>query len=85
MVKTSRDESTVGTEHWLSEDWKQQGHVADSSLKPDLVWLGREAGGQWEMVVVNVKVTSTDDLNKAFKEKDDKNPELATKETGSIK
>ena len=29
-------------------------------------------GGKWRRVVVDVKVTSTEDLNKAFKEKDDK-------------
>ena len=39
---------------------------------PDLVWLRRESGGDWRKVVVDVKVTTTDDTNKAFKEKDDK-------------
>ena len=46
--------------------------VAGARLKPDLVWLRRDAGGDWKKVVVDVKVTSTDKMNAAFKEKDDK-------------
>ena len=48
---------------------------------PDLVWLRRESGGDWRKVVVDVKVTTTDDTNKAFKEKDDKYRAWATRET----
>ena len=72
MVKTARDEITVGTEHPRSDEWKGNGRVAGARLKPDLVWLRRDSGVQWRKVVVDVKVTSTDELNKAFKEKDDK-------------
>ena len=39
MVKSARDEITVGTEHWRSEEWRQRGRVAGAKLKPDLVWL----------------------------------------------
>ena len=49
-------------------------------LKPDLVWLRRDSG-EWRKVVVDVKITSTDDMNKAFKEKDEKYREWATRET----
>ena len=35
----------------------------------------------WQKVVVDVKVTSTDKTNEAFKEKDDKYREWATRET----
>ena len=38
-------------------------------------------GGQWRKVVVDVKVTSTDKMNEAFKEKDDKYREWTTQET----
>ena len=41
-------------------------------LKPDMVWLRCDAG-EWRKVVVDVKITSTDQLNKAFNEKDEKN------------
>ena len=41
-------------------------------MKPDLVWLRRDSGDQWRKVVVDVMITSTDDMNKAFKEKDQK-------------
>ena len=51
-----------------------------AKLRPDLVWLRRDSGGQWTKVIVDVKVTSTDDMNKAFKENDDKCREWATKE-----
>ena len=81
MVRTARDEITIGTEHWRSDEWKKKGRVTGARLKPDLVWLRREPGGQWRKVVVDVKITSTDKMNEAFKEKDDKYWELATKET----
>ena len=45
------------------------------------MWLRRDAGGQWRKVVIDVKITSTDKMNEAFKEKDEKYPEWATKET----
>ena len=81
MVKTARDEITIGTEHWRSDEWKDKGRVAGAKLKPDLVWLHRDTGGEWRKVVVDVKVTSTEDMNKAFKEKDEKYREWATRET----
>ena len=71
-VGTARDEITVGTEHWRSDKWKERGRVAGARLRPDLVWLRRDSGDQWKKVVVDVKITSTDDMNKAFKENDDK-------------
>ena len=67
------------TEHLRSEEWKGRGRFAGSRLKPDLVWLRRDRGCQWRKVV-DVKVTSTDNMNKAFKEKDVKYREWATKE-----
>ena len=70
-VRTPRDKIAVGTEHCRSDEWKGKGRVAGARLKPDLVWL-RCDSGDWRKVVVDVKVTSTDQLNKAFKEKDDK-------------
>ena len=60
MVRTSSDEITIGTEHWRSDEWKDKGRVAGAKLKPDLVWLRRDSGGQWRKVVVDVKVTSTE-------------------------
>ena len=45
------------------------------------MWLRRDSEGQWRKVVVDVKVTSTADMNKAFMEKDDKYREWTTKET----
>ena len=69
-VRTARDEITVGTEHPRSDEWKNKGRVAGARLKPDLVWLRRDQGGEWKKVVVDVKVTSTDKLIEAFKEKD---------------
>ena len=81
MVRTGSDEITVGTEHWVSDDWREKGRVAGAKLKPDLVWLRRDSGDVWRKVVVDVKVTSTEDLNRAFKEKDDKYRKWATMET----
>ena len=80
-MRTARDEITIGTEHLRSEEWRDKGRVSGARLKPDLVWLRRDSGVQWRKVVVDVKVTSTDDLNKAFKEKDDKYRVWTTKET----
>ena len=71
MVKTPKDEITIGTEHWLSDELRDKGRIAGAKLKPDLVWLRRDAGGDWRKVVVDVKVTSTADMNKAFMEKDE--------------
>ena len=42
-----------------------------SEIKPDLVWLRRDTENESKKVVVDVKVTSTADMNKAFKEKDE--------------
>ena len=71
MVRTPTDEITIGTEHWRSDEWKERGRVQGAKLKPDLVWLRCDSGGQWRKVVVDVKVTSSDEMAKAFKEKDD--------------
>ena len=60
---------------------RDKGRVAGTKLKPDLVWLRRDAGGDWRKVVVDVKVTSTDKMSEAFKEKDEKYRDWATKET----
>ena len=60
MVRTPKDEITIGTEHWRSDEWKTRGRVAGAKLKPDLVWLRRDSGGDWRKVVVDVKVTSTE-------------------------
>ena len=81
MVRTTHDEITIRTEHWRSDDWKAKGGVPGAKLKPDLVWLQRDSGDQWRKVVVDVKVTSTEKMNEAFKEKDDKYRVWATKET----
>ena len=81
MVRTNADEITIGTEHWRSDEMMEKGRVAGAKLKPDLVWLRRDSGGDWRKVVVDVKVTSTDKMNEAFREKDDKYREWATRET----
>ena len=60
---------------------ERKGRVSRAKLKPDLVWLRRDSGGDWREVVVDVKMTSKEDLNKTLKEKDDKYREWATKET----
>ena len=59
---------------------ERKGRVAGAKLKPDLVWLRRDAEDQWRKVVVDVKITSTEDMGKVFKEKDEKYCELTTKE-----
>ena len=80
-VRSARDEITVGTEHLRSDEWKGKGRVPGAKLRPDLVWLRRDSGDIWRKVVVDVKITSTDDMNKAFKEKDEKYRQWATIET----
>ena len=35
--KTEKDEITVGTEHWRSDEWKNKGRVAGTKLRSDLV------------------------------------------------
>ena len=47
MVKTSRDEITIGTEHWRSDEWSGRGRVAGAKPKPDLMWLRRDSGDEW--------------------------------------
>ena len=81
MVRTETDKITIGTEHLWSDEWKSKGRVAGAKLKPDLVWLRCDHGDQWRKVVVDVKVTSTDKLNDALQEKDDKYREWATRTT----
>ena len=82
MVRTVIDEITIGTEHWRSDESRSKCRVAWAKLKPDLVWLRRDSGGDWRKVVVDVKVTSTDKMNETFKEKDDKYRIWATRERG---
>ena len=53
MVKTARDEITIGTEHPRSDEWKEKGRVAGAKLKLDLVWLRCDAGDDWRKVVVD--------------------------------
>ena len=31
MVRTGRDEITIGTEHWRSDEWRSKGRVAGAS------------------------------------------------------
>ena len=52
--------------------WKERRRVTGAKLKPDLVWLWRDSGGHWRKAVVEAKVTSTVQMNDAFKEKDDR-------------
>ena len=60
---------------------RRKGESQGAKLKPDLVWLWRENGGQWKKVVVDVKVTSTDKMNDEFKKKDEKYRKWTTQET----
>ena len=69
MVRAANDEITVGTEHWRSDEWKEMA-VFKEKLKPDPVWLRRDSRAEWRKVVVDVMVTSTDKMSKAFKERD---------------
>ena len=55
-----------------SDEWKGLGRVAGAKLKPDLVCLRRDSGDEWRKVVVDMIVASTEDMNEAFREKDDK-------------
>ena len=80
-VRTDKDEITVGTEHQLSEEWNEQCQVTGVKMRPDLVWVRRDFGRPVEKGLVDVKVTSTDNINNAFKEKDDKYREWTAKET----
>ena len=57
---------------------KGKGRIAGAKLKPDLVRLRRENGGEWKKVVVDVKITTTDKMNESFKEKREKHREWAT-------
>ena len=59
---------------------ERKGRGACVRLKPGLVWLWRDSGDVWRKVVVDVKVTSTDKMNEAFKEKDEKYRVWATQE-----
>ena len=81
MVRSGQDEITTGTEHWRSDELRAKGRVPGAKLKPDLVWLRRDSGGDWRKVVVDVKVTSTDKIDEAFREKDEKYRMWATQET----
>ena len=49
-----------------------KGRVAGAKLKRDFVWLRCDSEGHWRKVVVDVKITTTDKMNEAFKEKDEK-------------
>ena len=49
-----------------------QGLCGGAKLKRDFVWIGCDSEGHWRKVVVDVKITSTDKMNEAFKEKDEK-------------
>ena len=80
-VRTRTDEIAIGTEHWRSVERKDKGRVVGARLKPDLVWLRRDSGDQW-MIVVDVKVTMTDKKSKSFKEKDDKYCEWTSRTRG---
>ena len=80
-MRTRTDEITVGTEHQRSDEWKQRERVSGAKLRRDLVWLRRDSGDQWRKVVVDVKITSTDKMNEAFKEKVEKYRYWATEET----
>ena len=84
-MRSARDEITVGTEYWRSAEWKEKGRVSGAKLKPDLVWLRRDVRDEWRKVVADLKETSTDDMNTAFKEKDEKYRVWATQETRETK
>ena len=42
-VRTRTDEITVGTEHWRSDEWRDNGRVAGAKLKLDLAWLRKDS------------------------------------------
>ena len=43
-MKTANDEIIIGTELLLPDEWKMKGRVVGARLKPDRVWLRRDAG-----------------------------------------
>ena len=45
------------------------------------MWPRRVSGEEWRKFVVDVKITSTDKMNDACKEKDEKYQDWATRET----
>ena len=47
IVGMSRDDITIGTEHWLSDGWKEKVRLPGAKMKPDLVWLHRDSDDQW--------------------------------------
>ena len=63
------------------DELKIKGRVHGAKLKPDLVWVRGDAGNKWRKVVVDVKITSTDKMDDAFKEDDDRYRGWATGET----
>ena len=79
-VHTAKDEISIETEHCQSDEWRSKGRIRGARLKPDIVWLRSDAG-EWRNVVVDVKVTSTDKMNEAFREKDEKYRVWETSET----
>ena len=79
-VRTARDEITIGTEHWRSDERRCKGRVPGAKLKLDLVRLMGDSEGHWRKVVVDVKVTSTDKMNESFREKEEKCRIWATEE-----
>ena len=68
-VRTASDENSIGTEHLRSDEWNDKGGVAGAKLMPYLVKFRRDTIGQWRKIVVDVKVTTSEDMNKAFREK----------------
>ena len=80
-MRTARDEPTVWSENPRSNEWKGKGHVAGAKLKLGIVWFRCEAGDELLKEVVDVKVKSTEDMNNAFKEKDEKFREWAIRDT----
>ena len=51
IVKRAKDEITVGTEHWRSDDTRELGRVSGAKLKPDLMRLRRDTGDRRMKVV----------------------------------
>ena len=49
-----------------------QGPRGRSEVETRLLWLRCDSEGHWRKVVVDVKITTTDKMNEAFKEKDEK-------------
>ena len=63
------------------DEWKEKGRVTGAKLKPDLVWLRCDSGNERRKAVVDVKITFTEVMNKAFNEKNDKYLKWTTMET----